>query len=123
MSEQHGEQGLREPTKVLALDVVRFYSHLPQATVAQVLGRQVLRSGTSVGAQYREAVRARSIAEFASKLESALQELEETMYWLELLAESGIVPDAQVAGLLREADELTAMLVASAKTARSREHR
>lgn len=61
-------------------------------TEAQVLGKQLLRSGTSVGAQYREAVRARSRAEFVSKIETALQELEETAYWIELLADGGIVP-------------------------------
>jgi four helix bundle protein len=86
--------------------------------VAQVLGKQLLRSGTSVGAQYCEAHRARSTAEFVSKLASALQELEETQYWLELLAESGIVPPSRLIGLQTEANELTAIFVRSIKTAK-----
>lgn len=79
----------------------------------------MLRSGTSVGAHYREAMRARSSPEFISKIEGGLQELEETSYWLELLVESGIVPETKLAAMLREADELTAMLVASARTAKA----
>jgi len=84
------------------------------------LGRQLLRSGTSVGAHYREAVRARSTAEFVSKIEGGLQELEETVYWLELLEESGIVPLARLSDLSQEAEELTAILVSSVKTAKKR---
>ena len=86
----------------------------------QVLGRQVLRSGTSVGAQYREARRAKSVADFVSKIEGALQEIEETGYWLELLTESGLITSVATAPLLAEANELTAMLVASAKTAKKK---
>jgi four helix bundle protein len=98
--------------------MIRLYSSLPKTTEAQVIGKQVLRSGTSVGAHYREARRARSAAEFVSKVEGGLQELEETIYWLELLAESGIVPASRLSDLCREADELTAILVSSAKTAK-----
>ncbi|MDQ3753159.1 MAG: four helix bundle protein [Acidobacteriota bacterium] len=83
---------LRVRTKSFALRVIRLYASLPKTTEAQVIGKQVLRSGTSVGAHYREARRARSTAEFISKVEGGLQELEETVYWLELLADSGIVP-------------------------------
>lgn len=74
-------------TKLFALRVIRLYAALPKTTESQVIGKQILRSGTSVGAHYREAKRARSTAEFVSKIECALQELEETIYWLELLAE------------------------------------
>jgi four helix bundle protein len=89
-------------------------------TEAQVIGKQVLRSGTSVGAHYREAKRARSTAEFISKIEGGLQELEETIYWLELLADSEIVSAKRLEGLHHEAEELTAILVSSAKTAKQR---
>jgi len=102
------------------LRIVRLYTGLPKTTEAQVMGRQVLRSGTSVGAHYREAFRARSTAEFVSKLEGGLQELEETVYWLELLVEAGIVPSRQLECLLAEADELTAILVTTVKNAKSR---
>jgi four helix bundle protein len=110
---------LQVRTKAFALRVVRLYCALPKTTEAQVLGKQVLRSGTSVGAHYREATRARSPAEFVSKIEGGLQELEETGYWLELLVESGIIPETKLAAMLREADELTAMPVASARTAKA----
>lgn len=73
--------------------MIRLYSALPKSTVGQVLGKQVLRSGTSVGAHYREAVRSRSDAEFISKIEGRLQELEETAYWIELLLESNIMTE------------------------------
>jgi four helix bundle protein len=82
---------LRLRTKAFALRIIRLYGSLPKIIEAQVLGKQLLRSGTSVGAQYREAVRARSRAEFVSKIEAALQELEETLYWIELLADARIV--------------------------------
>ena len=96
------------------------YCSLPKTTEAQVLGKQVLRSGTSVGAHYREAIRARSPAEFVSKIEAALQELEETIYWFELLTEVGIVKDSRLTNLRQEAEELTAILVASVRTAKKR---
>jgi four helix bundle protein len=79
------ENDLRERTKDFALRVVRMFSALPKTTEAQVLGKQVLRSGTSVGANYREAFRARSKHEFIAKCGDSLRELEESAYWLELL--------------------------------------
>jgi|SRR5438876_3324251 len=109
---------LRKRTKLFALRIIKLYASLPKSTEAQVIGKQVLRSGTSVGAHYREAKRARSTAEFISKIEGALQELDETIYWLELLTESGIVPEARLTNLKREAEELMKMLVSSAKTAK-----
>jgi len=109
---------LRERTKAFALRIIRLYASLPKSTEAQVIGKQVLRSGTSVGAQYRESKRARSTAEFISKVESSLQELEETVYWLELLVDSEIVPSSRMKELCHEADELTAILVSSVKTAK-----
>ncbi|MDI6738759.1 MAG: four helix bundle protein [Candidatus Edwardsbacteria bacterium] len=114
------KQGIVERTQLFALRIIRLYSSLPKTTEAQVIGKQVLRSGTSVGAQVREGKRSRSDAEMISKTEGALQELEETMYWLELLTESGIVKPELLRDLMKEADELTAILVTSAKTLKSR---
>ena len=112
--------GLQVRTTRFALAIIRLCSTLPAGMPGQVLGRQVLRSGTSVGAQYREARRAKSAADFVSKIEGALQEIEETGYWLELLTESGLITSVAAAPLLAEANELTAMLVASAKTAKKK---
>src|SRR2546423_2300521 len=109
---------LQARTKKFALRIIRLYCSLPKTTEAQVIGKQVLRSGTSVGAHYREAMRARSVAEFVSKLEGGLQELEETAYWFELFVESDIVPEQRMSTLRQETDELIAMFVASVKTAK-----
>ncbi|MDW8373304.1 MAG: four helix bundle protein [Planctomycetota bacterium] len=102
-------------TREFAIRTIRLYSALPKTTEAQTIGKQVLRSGTSVGAHYREASRARSDAEFISKIEAGLQELEETRYWLELLRDAGIIEWARLADLDHEADELTAILVTMVK--------
>jgi four helix bundle protein len=106
-------------TKAFSLSAIRFYSTLPKETVAQVLGRQLLRSATSVGAQYREAQRAKSIADFVSKTEGALQEVDEAGYWLELLEDAGIGADGASGALRAEARELLAILVAITRTAKS----
>lgn len=108
-------EGLRDRTKQFALRTIRMYGSLPKTTVAQVIGKQVLRSGTSVAANFREASRARSDAEFAAKLGTVEQELDETTLWLELLVESEIVPEAKLGALRQEADELTRIVVASIK--------
>ncbi|RLS53214.1 MAG: four helix bundle protein [Planctomycetota bacterium] len=123
-----GESGKATPldlsvrTKQFALRIIRLYSSLPTTTEAQVLGKQLLRSGTSVGAHYREATRSRSTAEFVSKLGGGLQELEESGYWLELLIESGIVKGKLLSNLLGEVNELTAILVSCVKNARKPGH-
>ena len=109
---------LKKRSKAFALRIVRLYTSLPNTTVAQVLGKQVLRSGTSVGAHYREASRARSTAEFISKLEVAIQELDETLYWLELLEEAAIVRTGQLVDLRAEAEELISIFVSSVRTAK-----
>lgn len=111
---------LRLRTRAFALRIVRLYTSLPKTAEAQVLGKQLLRSGTSVGAHYHEATRSRSNAEFISKIEAGMQELEETVYWLNLLIDSGIVRKAQVSELCDEADELMAIFVASVKTVKGR---
>jgi len=115
-----GRKDLKLRTREFALQIVRLYTTLPRTTVAQVLGMQVLRSGTSVGAHYREGTRARSDAEFISKLEGALQELEETAYWLELLLDAGVVTEAAVADAGREAEELTAILITCVRNVKER---
>jgi four helix bundle protein len=100
-----------ERTKRFALRIIRLYAALPKTTEAQVIGKQILRSGTSVGAQCREGHRGRSRAEFVSKMNGALMELEETAYWLELLGDAEIVPVSRLTELRQEAGELTAILV------------
>jgi len=114
---------IRERTKVFALRIIRLYGSLPKTTEAQVIGKQVLRSGTSVGAHVREGKRSRSNAELISKIEGGLQELEETIYWLELLVDAGIVKAELLKELLEEANELIAILVTSAKTLKNGEKR
>lgn len=111
---------LRLRTRAFALRIVRLYTSLPKVAEAQVLGKQLLRSGTSVGAHYHEATRARSNAEFISKLQGGLQELEETIYWLNLLIDADIVKKDQLTALCQEADELVAILVSSVKTVKRR---
>jgi four helix bundle protein len=88
---QNDKRDLQQRTRRFALRVIRTFSRLPKSTEAQVLGKQLLRSGTSVGANYREEYRGRSKAEFIAKCGDSLRELEETAYWLELLLEAGIV--------------------------------
>jgi four helix bundle protein len=112
------KQDLRPRTTAYALRIIRLYGSLPKTTEAQVMGRQLLRSGTSVGAHYREATRARSRAEFVSKIEGALQELDESSYWLELLGQSGIVSKQLLADLCTETDELIAIFTTSTMTAK-----
>lgn len=102
---------LKQRTNKFSLRIIRLYTALPKTTEAQVIGKQALRSGTSVGAHYYEAQRSRSKAEFVSKLGGGLQELEETIYWLELLIEANIVPAARPGELIKEANELVAIFV------------
>ena len=105
-------------TKAFALATIRFYSGLPKETVAQILGRQLVRSATSAGAQYREAQRAKSIADFLSKTEGVLQEVDESGYWLELLEDSRIVAEGTTVPLRAEAKELLAIFVAITRKAK-----
>jgi four helix bundle protein len=105
-------------TKTFALNIISLVGRLPKTTEGKVLGHQLLRSGTSIGANYREACRARSKAEFISKIGDCLKEADETLYWLELLGEGRIVGYEDLQHLLRDADEITAMLVASLNTAK-----
>jgi four helix bundle protein len=111
MQNNKNERDLAARTKAFALEIIRMYSRLPRETVAQVLGKQVLRSGTSVGANYREANRARSKAEFVAKMGDCLKELDETAYWLELLVEAAIVTESRLSALLNETGQLIAIFV------------
>lgn len=107
-------------TKDFALRMIRMYSALPKSTETQVLGKQVLRSGTSVGANYREANRARSKPEFIAKIGDCLKELDETAYWLELLAESSLVPKVKLAPLRDECDQLLAIFTTISKKTKAK---
>jgi four helix bundle protein len=109
---------LKVRTKQFALRIIRLSASLPGTLAGRMIGTQILRSGTSVGAQYREGCRARSNAEFISKLEASLQELEETAYWLELLLEGEVVPKERLTDLCKETDELIAILVTCVKKAK-----
>ncbi len=117
---QKEESDLLLRTKKFALQIIRLFSRLPKTTEAQVIGKQVLRSGTSIGANYREAYRGRSKAEFIAKCGDSLRELEETSYWLDLLVEADLVAPQELADLRRECNELTAIFVTILK--RSREN-
>jgi four helix bundle protein len=114
------EQEFKSRTKRFALDIIRFVRNLPRGLVEDVISRQLVRSGTSVGANYRAACRGRSTADVIAKLRIVEEEGDEAMYWLELLEEDQIVDRAVLAPLLREADEIVAMTVASIKTMQSR---
>ena len=109
---------LRDRTKAFALRVIRLFRSLPYKTDTQVLGKQLLRCGTSVAANYRAVCRARSKAEFIARLGIAAEEADEAVLWLELLIESGIVKSEMTEELLKEARELAAILTASRQTAK-----
>ncbi len=112
--------GLRDRTKQFALRVIRLYAALPESPLRQVLGKQVLRSGTSVAANFREASRARSDAEFIAKFGIVEQELDETMLWVELLVESDIVENQKLQPLRQEAEELLKITVAAIRKTKAR---
>ena len=105
------ESDLKQRTKTFALRIIKLYSALPRRGDAKILGNQILKSGTSVGAHYREACRAKSDADFISKVEGALQELDETAYWPELIGEAAIFPMNRLKALHDEAEELIKILV------------
>jgi len=112
-------EDLRNRTKAFAVRVVKLYRSLPYRSDAQVLGKQLLRCGTSVAANYRAACRSRSKAEWIAKIGIVVEEADESVFWLEMLADCEIVPLEKVALLLREAHELSALFTASQRTARS----
>ena len=111
---------MRKRTREIALRIIRLVVQLPSGRIGDVLGRQILRSGTSVGANYREALRASSRRHFISYIEIASREAEETYYWLDLLTAAEIVKPARLAGLQKECTELVAILTATGRTAKRR---
>ena len=118
MLEKHLE--LRDRTKRLALRVIKLCDSLPKTEGARAISRQLLRSGTSVAANYRAAGRARSRAEFVAKMGVVVEEADESVFWLDLLVESGLVPKPRLDDLVGEASELLSIFVASQKTARGK---
>jgi len=114
------EFDLKNRTKQFALRIIKLFRSLPKSPDAQVIGKQIIRSGTSVGAQYREACRSRSNSEFISKMAGSLQELDETAYWLELLVEGNFVKAEKLNELHDETEQLIAIFVSSIKTAKSK---
>ena len=113
-------QQLKNRTKQFAIRIVKLYQALPKSEEAKVIGRQVLRSGTSVAANYRAVCRARSNAEFVAKIGIVVEEADETVFWLELLAETSIVKPARLTEMLREANELLAIFAASQRTVKAK---
>jgi four helix bundle protein len=111
---------LKNRTKGFALRILKLVDSLPETRAARVLGGQLARSGTSVGANYRAACRSRSVAEMISRLSIVEEEADESAYWLELIGEHGLVPVRKLDALCKEADELTAIMVASRRTLRIR---
>lgn len=111
---------LRIRTKGFALRIINLSNALPDTPVGRVIRGQLLRAGTSVGANYRAAKRAKSTADFINKMGTVEEEADESMYWMELIVEAGVMREELLSGLYREADEVLAMVVASIKTARKR---
>jgi four helix bundle protein len=112
---------MKSRTRAFALRAIRLVGSLPRTPAADVIGKQLLRCATSVGANYRAACRGRSPSEFLAKMGIVEEEADESIYWLELLADSGIVPREKLADLMGEADQLVRIIVASIRTARSKD--
>ena len=111
---------LKPRTKQFGIRVIRLTDALPRTIAGQVIGRQLLRSALSVGANYRATCRAKSRRDFVSKMGIVLEEIDESLYWMEMLVEAGIIKKERLAGLMDEADQITAMATASIKTARGK---
>lgn len=117
------QNDLKQRTKQFALDIIRLVELLPKSRTTEVIGRQLLRSGTSVAANYRSACRAKSTADFISKMGTVEEESDESIFWMELLVESGIVSKKSLESLMKEANELLAITVSSIKTSRKNSRR
>ncbi|MBN2115948.1 MAG: four helix bundle protein [Anaerolineales bacterium] len=113
------EQELKQRTKRFGLRMIKLVESLPSTSTARTIGNQLLRSGMSVGANYRAACRGRSKADFVAKTGISLEEADECLYWMEMLQEAGIIPNEKLKDLMKEADELVAIFTASIKTARA----
>jgi four helix bundle protein len=112
------QEEIKRRTKLFALGIIQLVESLPKERTAEVLGRQLLRSGTSVGSNYRSACRAKSIADFISKMGIVEEEADESLYWMELIIEAGVEISTKMEALMKEAEELLSITVASIKTAR-----
>ena len=113
-------ENLKVRTKDFSLRIIHLIETLPPSRTSDVIGKQLLRSGTSVGANYRSACRARSRPDFISKIEIAIEEADESLYWMELLIQASIIPESRLSDLLKETDELIAILTASAITTKKK---
>lgn len=113
---------LKRRTKKFALDVIKLIEDFPRTKSADVIGRQLIKSASSVGANYRSACRAQSHAHFVSKISIVEEEADEALYWLELALESGLINKEKIISLLNEANELTSIFTASRKTARKQQN-
>jgi four helix bundle protein len=113
------KQELLKRTKAYALRIIKAVQALPRDEVSDILGRQLLRAGTSVGANYRAACRAKSTADFVNKLKIVEEECDESLYWMELLVEAGIAQLSRLRLLMDEGDQLVAIFVAAIKTSRA----
>lgn len=113
------EEDLKRRTKQFGLRVIRLVESLPSTSTARTIGNQLLRSGMSVGANYRAACRGKSKADFIAKAGISLEEADECLYWMEMLQEANIVPIEKLKDLMKEANELVAIFTASIKTARA----
>jgi four helix bundle protein len=114
------EKTFKDRTKKLAVAIIKQVDKLPRSLAADVIARQLIRSGTSIGANYRAACRAKSISDMINKMKIVEEESDETEYWLEILTDVGLAPQDQVADIYKETDEVLAMTIASIKTIRAR---
>lgn len=114
------EEQFKQRTKQYGLRIIRLVESLPRGRTASIIGRQLLRAGTSVGANYRAACRGKSVADTLAKLAIVEEEADESLYWMEIIVEAGVLPEAKVRALMKEGDEIVAMTVASIKTLRRR---
>jgi four helix bundle protein len=117
------DQEFKDRTKQLGLRVIRLVEALPAGRTGDVIGKQILRSATSVGSNYRAACRAKSAADMIAKLDIVLEEADETLFWLETMVETGMLPVTKLQGLMQETNEVIAMTVTSLKTLRANNQR
>ena len=117
-----GEYPLKDRTKALALRIIRLVESMPPGETGRVIGKQLLRSGTSIRANYRASLRAKSRADMLNKWKIVEEEADETLYWLELLVESRMISETKLKPLMTEVDEILAMVIASINTLRRSEH-
>jgi four helix bundle protein len=114
---------LKQRTKAFGLRVIRLVAALPKDRASDVLGRQLLKAGTSVGANYRAACRSRSDADFLARMGVVEEEVDESVYWIEMLAEAGLVPEKRLTNLRQEGEQIRAIVVASIRTVKARVRR